>query len=74
MHRLVRQFLNFLSALVSQGPEAAREVLSCIHINKSLSGLAKRKDKKVCGIRVFRFRGDLLLAQSDTLCMLKFSL
>ncbi|TNN01113.1 hypothetical protein fugu_010495 [Takifugu bimaculatus] len=46
-HRLfVRQCLSFLTALVSQGPEAAREILSCIHINKSLSGLAKRKDKK----------------------------
>lgn len=47
MYRFVRQCLSFLTALVSQGPEAAREVLSCIHINKSLSGLAKRKDKKV---------------------------
>lgn len=37
---------------MSQGPEAAREVLNCIHINKSLSGLAKRKDKKVCCIHV----------------------
>ncbi|TWW76931.1 nucleolar pre-ribosomal-associated protein 1 [Takifugu flavidus] len=45
-HRFVRQCLSFLTALVSQGPEAAREILSCIHINKSLSGLAKRKDKK----------------------------
>uniref|UniRef100_A0AAQ5XV76 URB1 ribosome biogenesis homolog n=1 Tax=Amphiprion ocellaris TaxID=80972 RepID=A0AAQ5XV76_AMPOC len=45
-HRFVRQCLSLLSALVSQGPEAAREVLSHIHINKSLSGLAKRKDKK----------------------------
>uniref|UniRef100_A0A3Q1FHH1 URB1 ribosome biogenesis homolog n=1 Tax=Acanthochromis polyacanthus TaxID=80966 RepID=A0A3Q1FHH1_9TELE len=45
-HRFVRQCLSLLSALVSQGPEAAREVLTHIHINKSLSGLAKRKDKK----------------------------
>ncbi|XP_076592199.1 nucleolar pre-ribosomal-associated protein 1 [Chaetodon auriga] len=45
-HRFVRQCLGLLSALVSQGPEAAREVLSHIHINKALSGLAKRKDKK----------------------------
>ncbi|XP_041796305.1 nucleolar pre-ribosomal-associated protein 1 isoform X2 [Chelmon rostratus] len=45
-HRFVRQCLSLLSALVSQGPEAAREVLSHIHINKALSGLAKRKDKK----------------------------
>lgn len=48
--RFVRQCLSFLTALVSQGPEAAREVLNCIHINKSLSGLAKRKDKKVCSM------------------------
>ncbi|XP_068601520.1 nucleolar pre-ribosomal-associated protein 1 [Brachionichthys hirsutus] len=45
-HRLVRQCLSFLTALVSQGPEAAREVLSHLHVNKVLSGLAKRKDKK----------------------------
>uniref|UniRef100_A0A665V0P4 URB1 ribosome biogenesis homolog n=1 Tax=Echeneis naucrates TaxID=173247 RepID=A0A665V0P4_ECHNA len=45
-HRFVRQCLSLLSALVSQGPEAAREVLGHIHINKALSGLAKRKDKK----------------------------
>ncbi|CAK6968909.1 nucleolar pre-ribosomal-associated protein 1 [Scomber scombrus] len=45
-HRFVRQSLSFLSALVSQGAEAAREVFSHIHINKVLTGLAKRKDKK----------------------------
>ncbi|XP_068174249.1 nucleolar pre-ribosomal-associated protein 1 [Antennarius striatus] len=45
-HRFVRQCLSFLSAMVSQSPEAAREVLSHLHINKVLSGLAKRKDKK----------------------------
>ncbi|KAF7653300.1 hypothetical protein LDENG_00084810 [Lucifuga dentata] len=45
-HRFVRQCLSFLSAMVSQGPEAAREVLSHIYINKTLSGLAKRKDKR----------------------------
>ncbi|CAN9511010.1 unnamed protein product [Ophioblennius macclurei] len=45
-HRFVRQCLSLLSALVSQGPEAAREVFSHIYINRSLSGLAKRKDKK----------------------------
>ncbi|XP_037325699.2 nucleolar pre-ribosomal-associated protein 1 [Pungitius pungitius] len=45
-HRFVRQCLSLMSALVSQGPEAAREVLSHIHINKALSGLAKRKDKR----------------------------
>ncbi|XP_042342998.1 nucleolar pre-ribosomal-associated protein 1 [Plectropomus leopardus] len=45
-HRFVRQCLSLLSALVSQGPEAAREILSNIHVNKSLSRLAKRKDKR----------------------------
>nr|XP_057936089.1 nucleolar pre-ribosomal-associated protein 1 isoform X2 [Doryrhamphus excisus] len=45
-HRLIRQCLSFLSASVSQGPEAAREVLSHIHINKAFSGLAKWKDNK----------------------------
>ncbi|XP_039986899.1 nucleolar pre-ribosomal-associated protein 1 [Xiphias gladius] len=45
-HRFVRQCLSLLSALVSQGPEAAREVLSHIHISKALAGLAKRRDKK----------------------------
>lgn len=48
VHRFVRQCLSLLSALVSQGPEAAREILSHIHVNKALSGLAKRKDKRVC--------------------------
>lgn len=47
VHRFVRQCLSLLCALVSQGSEAAREVLSHIHINKTLAGLAKRKDKKV---------------------------
>ncbi|KAM3874727.1 nucleolar pre-ribosomal-associated protein 1-like [Diretmus argenteus] len=45
-HRFVRQCLNLLSAMVSQGSDAAREVFSHIHFNKGLSGLAKRKDKK----------------------------
>ncbi|XP_057694473.1 nucleolar pre-ribosomal-associated protein 1 isoform X2 [Corythoichthys intestinalis] len=44
-HRLVRQCLSLLSASTSQGPEAAREVLSHIYMNKSISGLARRKDK-----------------------------
>ncbi|RVE65079.1 hypothetical protein OJAV_G00132260 [Oryzias javanicus] len=43
-HRFVRHCLNLLSAMVSQGVEAAREVFSHIHI-KALSGLEKRKDK-----------------------------
>ncbi|KAF3847471.1 hypothetical protein F7725_020499 [Dissostichus mawsoni] len=45
-HRFVRQCLSLLSALVSQGQEAARDVLSNIHVNKALSGLAKRRDKR----------------------------
>ncbi|XP_029027923.2 nucleolar pre-ribosomal-associated protein 1 [Betta splendens] len=45
-HRFVRQCLNFLSALVSQGPEAAKEILGHIHISKALSALARRKDKR----------------------------
>ncbi|XP_056297460.1 nucleolar pre-ribosomal-associated protein 1 isoform X2 [Pseudoliparis swirei] len=45
-HRFVRQCLSLLSASVTQGPEAAREILSHIHINKALSGLAKRRDKR----------------------------
>ncbi|KAL7400418.1 hypothetical protein ABVT39_012092 [Epinephelus coioides] len=45
-HRFVRQCLSLLSAMVSQGPEAAREILSQIHVNKALSALAKRKDKR----------------------------
>uniref|UniRef100_A0A7N8Y9U1 URB1 ribosome biogenesis homolog n=1 Tax=Mastacembelus armatus TaxID=205130 RepID=A0A7N8Y9U1_9TELE len=51
-HRFVRQCISLLSALVSQGPEAAREVLSHIHINKALSGLVKRKDKRVPDVRM----------------------
>uniref|UniRef100_A0A3B4FUG2 URB1 ribosome biogenesis homolog n=1 Tax=Pundamilia nyererei TaxID=303518 RepID=A0A3B4FUG2_9CICH len=45
-HRFIRQCLCLLCALVTQGPEAAREVLSHLHINKFLSGLAKMKDKQ----------------------------
>ncbi|XP_063349998.1 nucleolar pre-ribosomal-associated protein 1 [Pelmatolapia mariae] len=45
-HRFIRQCLGLLCALVTQGPEAAREVLSHLHINKFLSGLAKMKDKQ----------------------------
>ncbi|KAM4742564.1 nucleolar pre-ribosomal-associated protein 1 [Anableps anableps] len=44
-HGFVRQCLNLLSAMVSQGAEAAREVFSHVQI-KTLSGLAKRKDKR----------------------------
>uniref|UniRef100_A0A3Q2DX97 URB1 ribosome biogenesis homolog n=1 Tax=Cyprinodon variegatus TaxID=28743 RepID=A0A3Q2DX97_CYPVA len=44
-HGFVRQCLNLLSAMVSQGAEAAREVLSHIQI-KTLPGLAKKKDKR----------------------------
>uniref|UniRef100_A0A1A7XHS4 URB1 ribosome biogenesis 1 homolog n=3 Tax=Iconisemion striatum TaxID=60296 RepID=A0A1A7XHS4_9TELE len=43
-HRFVRQCLNLLTAMVSQGVEAAREVLSQVHF-KALTGLEKRKDK-----------------------------
>ncbi|XP_030601182.1 nucleolar pre-ribosomal-associated protein 1 [Archocentrus centrarchus] len=45
-YRFIRQCLGLLSALVAQGPEAAREVLSHLHINKFVSGLAKMKDKQ----------------------------
>lgn len=60
-HKFVRQCLSFLSALVSQGPEAAREVFSCIQVNKALSGLAKRKDKKACCIPILYFQSVLEL-------------
>uniref|UniRef100_A0A3B5L8H4 Uncharacterized protein n=1 Tax=Xiphophorus couchianus TaxID=32473 RepID=A0A3B5L8H4_9TELE len=45
-HGFVRQCLNLLSAMVSQGAEAAREVFSHVQI-KTLFGLAKRKDKRI---------------------------
>uniref|UniRef100_A0A9J8DDL5 URB1 ribosome biogenesis homolog n=1 Tax=Cyprinus carpio carpio TaxID=630221 RepID=A0A9J8DDL5_CYPCA len=44
-HRFVRQCLCFLSAVVSQGAEAARDVFSQIHISKGLISLARRRDK-----------------------------
>ncbi|XP_032401575.1 nucleolar pre-ribosomal-associated protein 1 isoform X2 [Xiphophorus hellerii] len=44
-HGFVRQCLNLLSAMVSQGAEAAREVFSHVQI-KTLFALAKRKDKR----------------------------
>ncbi|XP_037534219.1 nucleolar pre-ribosomal-associated protein 1 [Nematolebias whitei] len=43
-HGFVRQCLNLLSAMVSQGVNAAREVLDHIQV-KALFGLATRKDK-----------------------------
>ncbi|XP_056139099.1 nucleolar pre-ribosomal-associated protein 1 [Lampris incognitus] len=45
-YRFVRQCLSLLSAMVSQGPDAAREVFSHVHFNKGLSALARRKDKR----------------------------
>ncbi|XP_066555925.1 nucleolar pre-ribosomal-associated protein 1 [Amia ocellicauda] len=44
-HRCSRRCLSFLSAMVSQGPDAAREVFSHFNFSKSLSGLARRRDK-----------------------------
>ncbi|KAM4590476.1 nucleolar pre-ribosomal-associated protein 1 [Fundulus diaphanus] len=44
-HGFVRQCLNLLSAMVSQGVEAAREVFGHVQ-TKTLSGLAKRRDKR----------------------------
>ncbi|XP_051962696.1 nucleolar pre-ribosomal-associated protein 1 isoform X2 [Xyrauchen texanus] len=44
-YRFVRQCLCFLSAMVSQGTEAAREVFSHMNFNRGLSGLARRRDK-----------------------------
>lgn len=44
-HRFVRQCLCFLSAVVSQGSEAARDVFSQIHISKGLTSLTRRRDK-----------------------------
>ncbi|KAM4627721.1 nucleolar pre-ribosomal-associated protein 1 [Polymixia lowei] len=44
-YRFVQQCLGLLSAMVSQGPDAAREVFSLIHFNKGLSGLVWRKSK-----------------------------
>ncbi|XP_070983221.1 nucleolar pre-ribosomal-associated protein 1 isoform X1 [Oncorhynchus clarkii lewisi] len=44
-HRFVRHCLSFLSAMVSQGADTAREVFSHFHFTKGLSALAKRKDK-----------------------------
>uniref|UniRef100_A0A8K9WWA8 Nucleolar pre-ribosomal-associated protein 1 C-terminal domain-containing protein n=1 Tax=Oncorhynchus mykiss TaxID=8022 RepID=A0A8K9WWA8_ONCMY len=46
-HRFVRHCLSFLSAMVSQGADTAREVFSHFHFTKGLSALAKRKDKMV---------------------------
>uniref|UniRef100_A0A673LAF7 URB1 ribosome biogenesis homolog n=1 Tax=Sinocyclocheilus rhinocerous TaxID=307959 RepID=A0A673LAF7_9TELE len=46
-HRFVRQCLCFLSAVVSQGAEAARDVFSQIHFSKGLISLSRRRDKTV---------------------------
>ncbi|KAA0701697.1 Nucleolar pre-ribosomal-associated protein 1 [Triplophysa tibetana] len=45
-HRFVRQCLLFLSAMVSQGAEAARDIYSHTNFSKGISGLALRRDKK----------------------------
>ncbi|XP_048837200.1 nucleolar pre-ribosomal-associated protein 1 [Brienomyrus brachyistius] len=45
-HRFVRQCLGLLSSMVSQGSDLTREVFSHFHFNKSLSKLARRRDKK----------------------------
>ncbi|XP_056613383.1 nucleolar pre-ribosomal-associated protein 1 [Triplophysa dalaica] len=44
-HRFVRQCLLFLSAMVSQGAEAARDIFSHTNFCKGISGLARRRDK-----------------------------
>ncbi|KAG7471205.1 hypothetical protein MATL_G00121940 [Megalops atlanticus] len=44
-HRFVRQCLSLLSAMVSQGPDTAREVFSHFQFSKGLSALARRKEK-----------------------------
>ncbi|XP_051521576.1 nucleolar pre-ribosomal-associated protein 1 isoform X2 [Myxocyprinus asiaticus] len=44
-YRFVRQCLCFLSAMVSQGTEAARGVFSHVNFSRGLSGLARRRDK-----------------------------
>ncbi|KAM9801478.1 nucleolar pre-ribosomal-associated protein 1 [Neosynchiropus ocellatus] len=46
-HRFVRKCLSFLTAMVSQGPDSAREVLSNIHVDRTLAGLANKKEKNV---------------------------
>ncbi|KAM4795619.1 nucleolar pre-ribosomal-associated protein 1 [Rhinophrynus dorsalis] len=46
-HRMSRICLNLLSAMVTQGPECAREVFSHFDFNnKFLPGLLKRRDKQ----------------------------
>ncbi|KAG1935310.1 nucleolar pre-ribosomal-associated protein [Pimephales promelas] len=44
-HRFVRQCLCLLSALVSQGAEAAREIFGLMQFSKGLTNLAQRRDK-----------------------------
>ncbi len=51
LDRFVRQCLCFLSAVVSQGPEAARDVFSQIHVSKGLISLARRRDKTVSALQ-----------------------
>ena len=75
-HNLVRRCLSFLSALVSQGPEAASEVFSCIQVNKALSGLLKRKNKQACCILTLYFQDVLELLScflNTSVSLLKFS-
>ncbi|KAI4893107.1 hypothetical protein NFI96_020631 [Prochilodus magdalenae] len=44
-HQFVRQCLCLLAAMVSQGPESAREIFSSLVFNKILSRLVRLRDK-----------------------------
>lgn len=53
--RFVRQCLCLLSALVSQGAEAAREIFSLMQFSKGLTNLAHRRDKTVSASQTANF-------------------
>lgn len=55
LDRFVRQCLCLLSAVVSQGAEAARDVFSQIHVSKGLISLARRRDKTVSALQTVNY-------------------
>lgn len=55
MLRFVRQCLCLMTAMVSQGTDAACEIFSSLIFNKTLSSLAHMRDRNVSSLRLFLY-------------------
>lgn len=63
---VIKSTLRLLTAMVTQGPSAAREVQrSFDFILKSLSSLPNKRDRKVC---YYKFQLDLETVDEEPLC------